>query len=64
MYDAFEKILMEFPAELIEHLIIGGQGHDFTIQPLIFQKFADIMENKLPVSVFSRGKHIEFYNMC
>jgi hypothetical protein len=57
MYEAFESVLSEFPVEMMDYLTVGGQG-GVAVQPLIFQKFAEIMQNKLPISIFSKGMHI------
>jgi len=59
MYDAFDMVLKEFPDEMKEYLINGGQNKDVSIQAIIFQMFVDVVESKLPIVVFIKGIQIK-----
>jgi hypothetical protein len=63
MYEAFECILKEFPEEMSSYLLDGGQNKDTPIQSLIFQKFVDMMDKKLPIIFFSKGNKVEINSL-
>jgi len=63
MYDAFEAVLNELPEETTKYLINGGQNGDVSIQAIIFQTFADIIEAKLPIVVFMKGVQVRIESL-
>ena len=63
MYEAFDAALEEFPEEMVNYLVNGGQNGDVSIQAIIFQKFVDIIISKLPIIVFIKGIQIKINDL-
>jgi hypothetical protein len=51
MYQAFEDLLAQDPAGMINYLIHGKSLGERPIQSLIFQKYIQLIENKLPFEI-------------
>jgi hypothetical protein len=63
MYTAFEKILENDPAAMIGYLIHGKSYAERPIQSLIFQKYVQLVENKLPFKVKGDEGYTDAYSL-
>ncbi len=60
MYEAFIETLKEYPTEMINYLTKGGQGSsgDISIQATIYQNYAKLIIEKLPIHFYKNGDEI------
>ena len=58
MYESFASILRKHPEEMIKYLTIGGQNADISIQAILYQEFAKIMQEKLPLKFYANGNEV------
>src|SRR5690606_12115260 len=56
MYEAFQEMLENFPEEMVSYLVHRKQNSDFPIQSRIFQTYARLMEEALPIDLVINGK--------
>lgn len=63
MYKAFEILLEQDPAGMINYLIHGKSLGERPIQSLIFQKYIQLIENRLPFEVFGEDGKTEVYSL-
>lgn len=64
MYQAFEMLLTEDPAGMIGYLIHGKSIGERPIQSLIFQKYIQLIENKLPFEIVNdEGNVVEVFSL-
>ena len=58
MYESFDNTLDKYPEEMINYLTIGGQNSELSIQATIFQEFAKLMKEELPIKMYLNGNEI------
>ena len=63
MYKAFDGLLSQDPAGMINYLIHGRSLGERPIQSLIFQKYVQLLENKLPFTTMSEDGKCEIYSL-
>jgi hypothetical protein len=63
MYEAFQLLLEQDPAGMISYLIRGKSLGERPIQSLIFQKYVQLLENKLPFVVEGEDGEEEIYSL-
>lgn len=63
MYQAFEILLEQDPAGMINYLIHGKSLGERPIQSLIFQKYVQLLENRLPFEVIGEDGKTEVYSL-
>lgn len=63
MYEAFQKLLEEDPEGMIGYLIHGKSLGERPIQSLIFQRYARMVENRLPFTVVADGDEKEVFSL-
>lgn len=51
MYEAYQNMLRDFPAEMISYLVYRKQISDFSVQSKIFQEYVRLIENVLPFDI-------------
>lgn len=56
MYDAFQKIISEYPREMISNLVYLNRNGG--LQHKIFQIYANELERAIPYSFVKNGKHV------
>lgn len=61
MYEAYQKMLKEYPEEMISYLVHRKQASEFPIQARIFQEYAKMMQESLPYTIV-RGENR--YDVC
>jgi hypothetical protein len=61
MYEAYERMLKDYPAEMVSYLVHRKQSSDFPIQSRIFQEYIKLMEDALPYDIV-RGNDV--YSVC
>lgn len=61
MYEAYQKMLIEYPEEMVSYLVHRKQASDFPIQARIFQEYAKMMQESLPYTII-RGE--DRYDVC
>lgn len=61
MYNAFIETLKEYPVEMVNYLTVGGQGSsgDISIQSIIYQNYAKLVLEKLPLLFYNKGNEIK-----
>ena len=62
MYDAFINVLTHFPQEMVEYLTIGKQSKEISLQAFIYQEFAKLLKEALPIKIYSNGNEIYIDN--
>ena len=62
MFDAFLNTLEAYPDEMINYLTSGGQLGNVCIQSILFQEFASLINDILPLTVYSKGDEIYIDN--
>ncbi len=64
MYQAFEDLLEQDPAGMIGYLIHGKSLGERPIQSLIFQKYIQLIENKIPFKISNdEGNIVEVFSL-
>jgi len=63
MYEAFQVLLEQDPAGMIAYLIRGKSLGERPIQSLIFQKYVQLLENKLPFVAEGDDDEDEVYSL-
>lgn len=58
MYDAFDNMVKKYPEDMIQYLV-NRKPVDFSIQPVIFQEYVNLIENSLPFDIKKNGKIIK-----
>lgn len=56
MYQAFQNVLENHTEDMVKYITIGGQREGVSIQSLIYQEFGKLIEERLPISFFSKGE--------
>lgn len=55
MYEAYQRMIKEYPEEMVSYLVHRKQASDFPIQARIFQEYAKMMQESLPYTI-TRGE--------
>jgi len=63
MYKSFEILLEQDPAGMINYLIHAKSLGERPIQSLIFQKYVQLIENRLPLEVYGEDGKTEVYSL-
>lgn len=63
MYEAFEALLEQDPFGMIGYLIRGKCIGEKPIQSMIFQKYIELMENRLPLTIKGSKEDIEVFSL-
>lgn len=61
MYEAYQRMIKEYPEEMISYLVHRKQASDFPLQARIFQEYAKMMQESLPYTIV-RGE--DRYDVC
>jgi len=63
MYKAFQKMLKKYPIDMVSYLVHRDQKSDFPIQARIFQTYAQLVENHMPITITKRGEKIDIVDL-
>ena len=63
MYQAFETLLEQDPAGMINYLIHGKSLGERPIQSLIFQKYIQLIEDCIPFNIITNEGKVEIYSL-
>lgn len=63
MYKAYQKMLDQYPIEMVAYLVHRDQKSDFPIQARIFQTYAKLVEDFMPFTIMKRGEEIDIVDL-
>lgn len=63
MYEAYKIMLDKYPEDMVSYLVHQKQNADFPIQSKIFQEYAELIENVLPLSIKKNGEIIDIVDL-
>ena len=63
MYRAYQKMLDQYPIEMVAYLVHRDQKSDFPIQARIFQTYAKLVEGFMPFTITKRGEEIDIVDL-
>lgn len=64
MFEAFKIMTEKYPDDMISYLVHRQQKLDSPIQCKIFQQYADLIENYLPITITKGGKDIDIADLA
>lgn len=63
MYEAYLKMLYNFPEEMISYLVHLKQCTEFPIQSKIFQEYVKLIEDRMPISLMKGNERIDILSL-
>lgn len=63
MYEAFKKMCLAHPDEMVSYLVHLKQSAEMPLQPRIFQEYVQLMEDALPIAIERRGEQLEIISI-
>lgn len=63
MYKAYQKMLNQYPIEMVAYLVYRDQKSDFPVQARIFQTYAKLIEDFMPFTITKRGEEIDIVDL-
>ena len=63
MYKAYQRMLDQYPIEMVAYLVYMNQKSDFPIQARIFQTYTKLVEDFMPFTITKHGKEIDILDL-
>lgn len=63
MYRAYQEMIKKYPDDLLAHLVHGKMRTDYALHARIFQQYADLIIDQLPMSLIKNKKKINIVEL-